>query len=176
MTYEETLDFLFKQLPVYQIEGGRAYKPGLERTREILAACGRPDRELTALHVAGTNGKGSTSYLLASVLRAAGLRVGLFTSPHIVTYRERIRINGEMIPEGYITRFVEQFLRDLGDHLQPSFFELTTALAFRYFVDEKVDIAVVEVGMGGRLDSTNVLSPPRQRDYECEHGSHAIPR
>ncbi len=159
MTYEETLDFLFKQLPVYQIEGGRAYKPGLERTREILAACGRPDRELIALHVAGTNGKGSTSYLLASVLRAAGLRVGLFTSPHIVTYRERIRINGEMIPEEYITRFVEQFLRDLGDHLQPSFFELTTALAFRYFVDEKVDIAVVEVGMGGRLDSTNVLSP-----------------
>ena len=159
MTYEETLDFLFKQLPVYQIEGGRAYKPGLERTREILSACGRPDRELTALHVAGTNGKGSTSYLLASVLRAAGLRVGLFTSPHIVTYRERIRINGEMIPEEYITRFVEQFLHDLGDHLQPSFFELTTALAFRYFVDERVDIAVVEVGMGGRLDSTNVLRP-----------------
>lgn len=159
MTYQETLDFLFKQLPVYQIQGGKAYKPGLDHIRRILSACGSPERELTTLHVAGTNGKGSTAYMLASILRAAGLRVGLFTSPHLITYRERIRINGEMIPEEYITHFVEDFRRDFGDTLRPSFFEFTTALAFRYFADEQVDIAVVEVGMGGRLDCTNVLLP-----------------
>lgn len=159
MTYQETLDFLFKQLPVYQLQGGRAYKPGLEQTRRLLALAGRPERQLTTLHIAGTNGKGSTAYMLASILRAAGLRVGLFTSPHIVTYRERIRINGEMIPEEYITRFVEDFLERIGGTLSPSFFEFTTALAFRYFADEQVDAAVVEVGMGGRLDSTNVLLP-----------------
>lgn len=159
MTYQETLDFLFKQLPVYQIQGGKAYKPGLEHIWQILSACGSPERELVTIHVAGTNGKGSTAYMLASILRAAGLRVGLFTSPHLITYRERIRINGEMISEEYITRFVEDFLRDFGDTLQPSFFEFTTALAFRYFADQAVDIAVVEVGMGGRLDCTNVLLP-----------------
>lgn len=159
MTYQETLDFLFKQLPVYQIQGGKAYKPGLEHIRQILSACGNPERDLVALHVAGTNGKGSTAYMLASILRAAGLRVGLFTSPHLITYRERIRINGEMIPEEYITHFVEDFMRDFGETLQPSFFEFTTALAFRYFADQAVDIAVVEVGMGGRLDCTNVLLP-----------------
>lgn len=159
MTYEETLDYLFKQLPVYQIQGGSAYKPGLDHIRRILAACGNPEQRLTTLHVAGTNGKGSTAYMLASVLRSAGLRVGLFTSPHLVTFRERIRINGAMIPEEYVTGFVERFIRDFGETLKPSFFEFTTAMAFRYFADEEVDIAVVEVGMGGRLDCTNVLLP-----------------
>lgn len=138
--------------------GGDAYKPGLENTLRLMAHVGNPHEQLHAVHVAGTNGKGSTSHLIAAVLQAAGLKVGLYTSPHLIDLRERIRINGEPIPEVKIADFIEKN-RTFLDETQPSFFETMTAMAFAYFVEEKVDIAVVEVGLGGRLDSTNVLTP-----------------
>lgn len=138
--------------------GGAAYKPGLENTLRLMAHVGNPHEHLRAIHVAGTNGKGSTSHLIAAALQASGLRVGLFTSPHLVSLTERIRINGTPIPEAKVADFIEQN-RAFLDELQPSFFETMTAMAFDYFMHEKVDIAVVEVGLGGRLDSTNVLTP-----------------
>ena len=138
--------------------GKEAYKPGLENTLRLMAHAGNPHERLRAIHVAGTNGKGSTSHLIAAALQAAGLRVGLFTSPHLVSLTERIRINGTPIPETEVAGFIEQNKAFL-DEVQPSFFETMTMLAFAYFVQEKVDIAVVEVGLGGRLDSTNVLTP-----------------
>jgi dihydrofolate synthase/folylpolyglutamate synthase len=138
--------------------GAAAYKPGLENTLQLMAHVGNPHTQLRAIHVAGTNGKGSTSHLIAAALQASGLKVGLFTSPHLVSLTERIRINGQPIPEAYIADFIEQN-KDFLDTLQPSFFETMTALAFAYFVQQQVDIAVVEVGLGGRLDSTNVLTP-----------------
>jgi dihydrofolate synthase/folylpolyglutamate synthase len=138
--------------------GKEAYKPGLENTLRLMAHVGNPHEQLRAIHIAGTNGKGSTSHLIAAVLQAAGLRVGLFTSPHLVSLTERIRINGTPIPETEVAGFIEQNNAFL-DEVQPSFFETMTMLAFAYFVQEKVDIAVVEVGLGGRLDSTNVLTP-----------------
>lgn len=138
--------------------GKEAYKPGLENTLRLMAHAGNPHERLRAIHVAGTNGKGSTSHLIAAALQAAGLKVGLFTSPHLVSLTERIRINGTPIPETEVAGFIEQNKAFL-DEVQPSFFETMTMLAFAYFVQEKVDIAVVEVGLGGRLDSTNVLTP-----------------
>lgn len=138
--------------------GGAAYKPGLENTLRLMAHVGNPHEHLRAIHVAGTNGKGSTSHLIAAALQASGLRVGLFTSPHLVSLTERIRINGVPIPEAKVADFIEQN-RAFLDELQPSFFETMTAMAFDYFMHEKVDIVVVEVGLGGRLDSTNVLTP-----------------
>ena len=138
--------------------GASAYKPGLENTLRLMAHFGNPHEQLRAVHVAGTNGKGSTCHLIAASLQAAGLRVGLFTSPHLVSLTERIRINGKPIPEEEIAGFIGQN-RAFLDEIQPSFFETMTALAFAYFVKEKVDIAVVETGLGGRLDSTNVLTP-----------------
>lgn len=159
MTYEQTIDYLFNQLPVFQNIGGSAYKPGLERIEQLLALCGNPHKSLRTVHIAGTNGKGSSSSLIASILQASGRKTGLFTSPHLVDFRERIRIDGEMIPKSYVTSFVERLLPQISPELQPSFFELTTAMAFAYFVESGVDIAVIEVGMGGRLDSTNVLQP-----------------
>lgn len=157
--YEATIDYLFNALPVFQHQGGSAYKPGLERVERLLSLFGDPHKQLKTIHIAGTNGKGSTSHMLASVLQAAGYRVGLFTSPHLVDFRERIRIDGAMISEDYVIEFVQSIRRRMPEDLQPSFFELTTAMAFRYFADSGVDIAVIEVGMGGRLDSTNVLLP-----------------
>ena len=138
--------------------GAAAYKPGLENTLRLMAHVGNPHEKLRAVHVAGTNGKGSTSHLIAAVLQAAGLKVGLFTSPHLISLTERIRINGVPIPEAEVAAFVEQN-RAFLDETQPSFFETMTAMAFAYFVREEVDVAVVEVGLGGRLDSTNVLTP-----------------
>ena len=158
-SYEATIDYLFNALPVFQHQGGSAYKPGLERVGELLSLCGNPHKELKTIHIAGTNGKGSTSHMLASILQSAGYRVGLFTSPHLIDFRERIRINGEMIPKQYVIDFVEDIRLRIPEGLQPSFFELTTAMAFSYFAQADTDIAVIEVGMGGRLDSTNVLSP-----------------
>ena len=132
--------------------------PGLERTRELLGRLGNPHMGLKFIHITGTNGKGSCSHTLAAILQEAGYRVGLYTSPHLVDFRERIRINGQPIPEEYVIRFVEQE-RGFFEPLHPSFFELTTAMAFRYFADEKVDVAVIEVGLGGRLDCTNIIRP-----------------
>lgn len=158
MTYQEALDYLYQSRPPFHLVGSTAYKPGLENTLRLMAHVGNPHEHLRAVHVAGTNGKGSTSHLIAAVLQAAGYKVGLFTSPHLISLTERIRINGQPIPETEVADFIEQN-RAFLDELQPSFFETMTALAFAYFVKEQVDIAVVEVGLGGRLDSTNVLTP-----------------
>lgn len=158
MNYKEAIDYLYSSRPPFHQVGAAAYKPGLDNTLRLMAHVGNPHEQLRAVHIAGTNGKGSTSHLIAAALQAAGLKVGLFTSPHLVDLRERIRINGTPIPETEITGFIEQN-RAFLDQLQPSFFETMTALAFAYFVAQKVDIAVVEVGLGGRLDSTNVLTP-----------------
>ena len=158
MTYQEAVDYLYQSRPPFHLVGSTAYKPGLENTLRLMAHVGNPHEHLRAVHVAGTNGKGSTSHLIAAVLQAAGYKVGLFTSPHLISLTERIRINGQPIPEAEVADFIEQNHAFL-DELQPSFFETMTALAFAYFVKEQVDIAVVEVGLGGRLDSTNVLTP-----------------
>ena len=158
MTYTETLDFLFNQLPAYHRVGAAAYKANLDNTQALMQHLGHPEEAFAAVHVAGTNGKGSVSHMLAAILHRAGLKVGLYTSPHLVDFRERIRIDGQMIEKDYVTRFVEQNLDFFRQH-ELSFFEMTVGLAFDYFRNERVDIAVVEVGMGGRLDSTNVVHP-----------------
>ena len=157
MTYQETLDFMFAQLPMYHRIGAAAYKADLQPTLDLMEALGHPERKFKSIHVAGTNGKGSVSHFLASILQEAGYKVGLYTSPHLVDFRERIRINGDMIPEQEVVDFVEKKLPAFNFPL--SFFEMTVGLAFDYFVRQQVDIAVVEVGMGGRLDSTNVMPP-----------------
>lgn len=158
MTYSEAIEYLYSSRPPFHQVGAEAYKPGLENTLQLMAQVGNPHLHLIAIHVAGTNGKGSTSHLIAAALQAAGYKVGLFTSPHLVSLTERIRINGQPIPEAEVAAFVTQHKAFL-DELQPSFFETMTAMGFAYFVQEQVDIAVVEVGLGGRLDSTNVLTP-----------------
>lgn len=158
MTYQAAIDYLYNARPPFHMVGAAAYKPGLENTLRLMAHVGNPHEQLHAIHVAGTNGKGSTSHLIAAALQASGLRVGLFTSPHLVSLTERIRINGRPIEEEEVAEFIEQN-KEFLDTLQPSFFETMTALAFAYFVKQQVDIAVVEVGLGGRLDSTNVLTP-----------------
>ena len=158
MTYNETLDYLYNSLPVFQHIGGGAYKPGLDNIIALNKHLGEPNRKFKSVHIAGTNGKGSVSHMTASVLMAAGLRTGLFTSPHLKDFRERIRVNGEMSPESEVINFVEKH-KDFIDSLQPSFFEVTTAMAFDYFAQMNVDVAVIEVGMGGRLDSTNIIAP-----------------
>ena len=156
--YQQTLDYLYTSQPAFHQVGAAAYKPGLGNTLSLMQHLGNPHIQLRAVHIAGTNGKGSTSHLIAAALQAQGYKVGLFTSPHLVDFRERIRINGQMIPQQQVVDFVTDN-RSFLDQLRPSFFETTMALAFWYFVEQKVDIAVVEVGLGGRLDSTNVLTP-----------------
>jgi len=158
VSYQEAVTYLYASRPPFHQVGASAYKPGLENTLRLMAQVGNPHEQLQAIHVAGTNGKGSTSHLIAAALQASGRKVGLFTSPHLVSLTERIRINGQPIPEEEVAAFVEKH-KELLDELQPSFFETMTVMAFDYFVREKVDIAVVEVGLGGRLDSTNVLTP-----------------
>ena len=158
MTYEETLHYLYTSIPVFQHSGASAYKPGLDTSIALDNHLGNPHQAYKTIHVAGTNGKGSVSHLLAAILRQSGYKVGLYTSPHLVDFRERIRVNGKMIPKEYVIRFIERY-RTFFESLQPSFFELTSTLAFDYFRTEKVDIAVIEVGMGGRLDSTNIITP-----------------
>lgn len=158
MTYSETLDFLYHSLPVFQHIGGSAYKAGLDNILSLEAELGDPHRRFASIHVAGTNGKGSVSHMVAAVLQAAGYKTGLFTSPHLQDFRERIRVNGEMISQEEVIHFVEQH-REAIDRIGPSFFEATTAMAFDHFARKEVDVAVIEVGMGGRLDSTNVIRP-----------------
>lgn len=158
MTYSETLDFLFNSLPMYQRVGKAAYKADLNNTLALMSYLGNPERKFRSIHVAGTNGKGSVSHFTASILQQAGYKVGLYTSPHLVDFRERIRINGEKIPEQEVVRFVADNKPFFESH-SLSFFEMTVGLAFDYFAREQVDVAVVEVGMGGRLDSTNVVMP-----------------
>ncbi|WP_299517782.1 Mur ligase family protein, partial [uncultured Flavobacterium sp.] len=158
MNYQETVNWLFNQLPMYQTQGASAYKPNLDNTILLANYLNNPEKKLKTIHVAGTNGKGSTSSLLASVLQEAGYKVGLYTSPHLKDYRERIKINGEEITEEFVIDFVSRHKTFFESH-QLSFFEMTVGLAFDYFVKEKVDIAIIEVGMGGRLDSTNIITP-----------------
>lgn len=160
MTYAEAIDFLYNSLPVYHRLGAEAYKPGLDTSRRLDDLFGNPHRRYRTIHIAGTNGKGSTAHSLAAVLQSAGYRTGLYTSPHIFDFRERIRVNGEMIPKQAVTDFVEQWLASPErNELTPSFFELTSTLAFDYFARERVDVAIIETGLGGRLDSTNIISP-----------------
>lgn len=158
MTYQEATDYLFNVAPLFQNIGGGAYKEGLSNTHLLDEHFGHPHKAYKTIHVAGTNGKGSCSHTLAAILQHAGYKVGLYTSPHLVDFRERIRVNGVMIPESRVVDFVEKE-RAFFEPLYPSFFELATALAFQYFKEQEVDIAVIEVGLGGRLDCTNIISP-----------------
>lgn len=158
MDYQETLKYLYEQVPMFQRVGGAAYKEGLDNTLTLDAHFGHPHHSFRTIHVAGTNGKGSVSHTLAAVLQSAGYKTGLYTSPHLVDFRERIRINGTPISKDYVVSFVEHE-RSFFEPLCPSFFELATAMAFKYFVDEQVDVAVIEVGLGGRLDCTNIITP-----------------
>jgi len=158
MTYNESIDFLFKQLPAFERQGASGYKPGLGTVIALDNWLGNPHRSYPCIHVAGTNGKGSVSNMIAAILQECGYRVGLFTSPHLVDFRERIRVNGEMIGKRSVSNFVERYLKS-GLTCKPSFFELTTAMAMEHFKKQKVDYAVIEVGLGGRLDSSNIITP-----------------
>lgn len=158
MTYEETLHYLYTSIPVYQHSGASAYKPGLQTSIALDDYLGNPHKSYKTIHVAGTNGKGSVSHLLAAIIRQSGYTVGLYTSPHLLDFRERIRVNGQMIPQEYVIDFVERH-RSFFEPLKPSFFELTSSMALEYFRDKEVDYAIIEVGLGGRLDSTNIITP-----------------
>lgn len=158
MNYTETIEFLFNSLPMYQREGKAAYKANLDNTHRLDEGLAHPHRKFQSIHVAGTNGKGSVSHMLASVFIMAGYKTGLYTSPHLLNYRERIRINGKPIPEKDVTQFVNEN-QDLLRSLTPSFFEMSVAMAFDYFAREEVEMAIIETGMGGRLDSTNIINP-----------------
>lgn len=158
MNYPETLDYLFSQLPMYQRVGDAAYKANLDNTYRLSEILNHPEKQFKSVHIAGTNGKGSTSHMLAAVLQEAGYKVGLYTSPHLKDFRERIKINGEMISENDVIDFVKEYKHEF-EKIQLSFFEWTVGLAFHYFAMQKVDVAIVETGLGGRLDSTNIVTP-----------------
>ena len=158
MNYEETLDYLYNSAPLFQHIGKDAYKAGLENTYRLDEYFNHPHRQFRTIHVAGTNGKGSCSHTLAAILQAAGYKTGLYTSPHLIDFRERIRVNGIPVSKEYVTDFVQEH-RAFFEPLHPSFFELTTAMAFHYFDQEQVDVALIEVGLGGRMDCTNIIRP-----------------
>ncbi len=158
MNYNQTIEYLFSRLPVYQRTGASAYKEGLDNSLALDNYLGHPHRKYKTIHVGGTNGKGSTSHLLAAILQKSGYKIGLYTSPHLVDFRERIRVNGEMVSQEFVVEFVEKH-RAFSEQISPSFFELTMMLAFDYFAYSDVDIAIIEVGLGGRLDSTNIIMP-----------------
>lgn len=158
MTYQETIGYLYEKLPVFQRDGKNAFKPGLENIKKFLARLNHPEKDMSFIHVGGTNGKGSVSHMLSSVLQTAGYKTGLYTSPHLKDFRERIKVNGKEITEEEVVDFVEHN-KDFVEQISPSFFEVTVALALHFFARQEVDIAVIEVGMGGRLDSTNVINP-----------------
>lgn len=158
MNYQQTIDYLFSRLPMFSRIGASAYKADLTNTIQLCQALGDPQRKFKSIHIAGTNGKGSTSHMLAGILQTAGYKTGLYTSPHLKDFRERIRINGKMIPEQFVVDFTER-IKTVSEAIAPSFFELTVAMAFTWFAGEQVDIAVIETGLGGRLDSTNIITP-----------------
>lgn len=158
MTYQKTLDFLYSKLPMFTRVGAMAFKKDLHNTLALCEALGNPHHKFKSLHIAGTNGKGSTSHMLAAILQQAGYKTGLYTSPHLRDFRERIRVNGKMVPKAFVIDFVKIQQQTI-ESIEPSFFEATVAMAFEYFAQEKVDIAVIEVGLGGRLDSTNIITP-----------------
>lgn len=157
-SYEETINYLYNAAPAFEKVGAGAYKEGLSNTHALDEHFGHPHRQFKTIHIAGTNGKGSCSHTLAAILQSQGYKVGLYTSPHLIDFRERIRVNGVCIPEERVIRFVEEE-KDFFEPLFPSFFELTTALAFQYFAEQEVEIAIIEVGLGGRLDCTNIITP-----------------
>lgn len=156
--YKNLLDWLFVQMPNYQIDGQKAYKPGLENITKLCDFFGNPQEKLKTIHIGGTNGKGSTSNMLASVLQEQGYSVGLYNSPHLIDFTERIKVNGKNCDKEFVFHFIQK-LKNLPEEIRPSFFEFTTIMAFEYFVQKKVDFAIIEVGLGGRLDSTNILKP-----------------
>ena len=158
MSYDETVTYLFNCAPPFQQIGGAGYKEGLSTTIALDNHLGNPHRKFRTIHIAGTNGKGSTSHTLAAILMECGYKVGLYTSPHLIDFRERIKVNGVMASEEYVIEFVKKH-KNFFEPLQPSFFELTTAMAFNYFAEQKVDVAIIEVGLGGRLDCTNIITP-----------------
>lgn len=158
MTYEETINYLYRQLPMFSRIGSAAYKKDLHNTIRLCTELNNPHQKFKSIHIAGTNGKGSTSHMLAAILQEAGYKTGLYTSPHLHDFGERIRVNGKMIDEDFVVNFVQQ-TKDICEEIKPSFFELTVAMAFDYFAKQQVDIAIIETGLGGRLDSTNILSP-----------------
>lgn len=158
MTYQQTIEYLFTRLPLYSRIGIAAYKANLDNTIELCASLGDPQTKFKSVHIAGTNGKGSVSHMLAAILQTAGHKTGLYTSPHLKDFRERIRVNGEMIDKEFVIDFTEK-INPLVEKLEPSFFEITVAMAFDYFAEQQVDIAIIETGLGGRLDSTNIIIP-----------------
>src|ERR1700712_1746528 len=158
MDYEQTIDYLFTRLPMYSRIGAAAFKEDITNTVALCTFLGDPQLKFNTVHVAGTNGKGSVSHMLAAIFQTAGYRTGLYTSPHLKDFRERIRIDGEMISKEFVTRFVER-VQPIITEIEPSFFEITVGMAFEYFAEQQVDIAIVEVGLGGRFDSTNIITP-----------------
>ena len=158
MNYQQTIEYLFSRLPMFSRIGKDAYKADLSNTIKLCAALGDPQDSFKSVHIAGTNGKGSVSHMLASILQSAGYKTGLYTSPHLKDFRERIRIDGKMVEEEFVIAFTEK-IKPLIDALEPSFFEITVAMAFKWFAYQEVDIAIIETGLGGRLDSTNIIEP-----------------
>jgi dihydrofolate synthase/folylpolyglutamate synthase len=158
MNYQETVQYIYNRMPLFQVVGSSAYKPGLDSMKSFDEYLGHPHQSFSTIHVAGTNGKGSVSHTLASVLQSAGYKVGLLTSPHLRDFRERVRVNGEMMSQQFVIDFVKKY-QNVFDVLYPSFFEVIVAMAFDYFRQQQIDVAVVEVGLGGRLDSTNIITP-----------------
>src|ERR1700676_2894957 len=158
MDYSQTIEYLFTRLPLFSRIGAAAYKSDLTNIRALSEGLGSPEKKFKSIHIAGTNGKGSTSHMLAAILQKAGYKTGLYTSPHLHDFRERIRINGQMIPENKVIGFTDRIRQSI-DQIEPSFFEITVAMAFEWFAREEIDISVIEVGLGGRLDSTNIIVP-----------------
>lgn len=158
MNYQETVEFLYSKLPMFSRQGTAAYKKDLHNTVALLESLDHPERKFKSVHIAGTNGKGSSSHLLAAIFQSAGYKTGLYTSPHLYDFRERIKINGDMVSEDFVIEFVQTCLPTI-EKIEPSFFEVTVAMAFAWFAKQQVDIAIIEVGLGGRLDSTNVITP-----------------
>ena len=158
MNYQQTIEYLFSRLPMYSRIGAAAFKKDLTNTITLCEHLNNPHQKFKSIHVAGTNGKGSVSHMLAAILQTAGYKTGLYTSPHLKDFRERIKVNGNEISEKFIIAFTEK-IKPLIEEIEPSFFEITVAMAFDYFAEQKVDVAVVEVGLGGRFDSTNIITP-----------------
>src|SRR5215217_4430482 len=158
MTYQQTLDYLYYTLPMFSRMGSAAFKKDLTNTQALCTHLDNPQKRFKTIHVGGTNGKGSVSHMLAAILQTAGYKTGLYTSPHLKDFRERIKINGHEITEMFVVRFVER-MKPVIETIKPSFFEITVAMAFQYYAEQQVDIAVIEVGLGGRLDSTNIITP-----------------
>ena len=156
--YQEAIEWLFVQMPNYQIDGQKAYKPGLDNIKKLCEFFGNPQDKIKTIHIGGTNGKGSTSNMLASILQESGYKIGLYNSPHLIDFRERIKVDGENCDKEFVYHFIQK-LKNLPGEIRPSFFEFTTIMAFEYFYQQKVDYAIIEVGLGGRLDSTNIIKP-----------------